>query len=122
MVLFAVNTGLRQSNVCGLQWTWEVPVPEIGRRVFVIPPEAFKSKRAHVAILNDIAWSIVEEQRGQHPAWVFPYRGKALATMNDAAWQRARREAGLQPVRIHVPTRAAFRVQGKQTSMPGRSA
>src|SRR5207253_7752389 len=23
MVLFAVNTGLRDSNVCGLQWTWE---------------------------------------------------------------------------------------------------
>jgi len=31
MALFAVNTGLRDSNVCGLQWTWEVPVPEIGR-------------------------------------------------------------------------------------------
>lgn len=53
MVLFAVNTGLRESNVCRLEWTWEVPVPDIGRSVFVIPPEAFKSKRAHVAILND---------------------------------------------------------------------
>src|SRR5438552_7119311 len=72
MALFAVNTGLRESNVCGLEWTWEVPVPEIGRSVFVIPPEAFKSKRAHVAILNDVAWSIIEEQRGQHPIWVFP--------------------------------------------------
>ena len=29
MALFAVNTGLRDSNVCGLQWTWEVFVPEI---------------------------------------------------------------------------------------------
>jgi len=35
MALFAVNTGLRDSNVCGLQWTWEVVVPEIGRSVFV---------------------------------------------------------------------------------------
>jgi integrase len=85
MVLFAVNTGLRESNVCGLQWTWEVPVPEIGRSVFVISPEAFKSKRPHVAILNDVAWSIVEEQRGQHPIWVFPYRGRAVATMNNTA-------------------------------------
>ena len=57
MVLFAVNTGLRDSNVCGLEWTWEVPVPEVGRSVFVIPPEAFKAKRAHVVILNDAAWS-----------------------------------------------------------------
>ena len=67
MVLFAVNTGLRESNVCGLEWTWEVRVPEIGRSVFVIPPEAFKSRRAHVVILNDVAWSIIESQRGLHP-------------------------------------------------------
>src|ERR1700694_575272 len=56
MVLFAVNTGLRSSNVCGLEWAWEVPIPEVGRSVFVIPPEAFKAKRAHVVILNDAAW------------------------------------------------------------------
>jgi hypothetical protein len=53
MVLLAVNTGLCESNVCGLQCTWEVIVPEIGRSVFVIPPEAFKAKRAHVVILNE---------------------------------------------------------------------
>ena len=101
MALFAVNTGLRDSNVCGLQWTWEVAVPEVGRSVFVIPPEAFKSKRAHVAILNDAAWSIIEEQRGKHPIWVFPHQGKPVGTMNNTAWQRARREVGLQTVRIH---------------------
>ena len=43
-VLFAVNTGLRERNVCGLEWAWEVAVPEVGRSVFVIPPEAFKSR------------------------------------------------------------------------------
>ena len=101
MVLFAVNTGLRESNVCGLEWTWEVRVPEIGRSVFVIPPEAFKSRRAHVVILNDVAWSIIESQRGLHPIWVFAYRGKSVSTMNNTAWQRARREEGLQAVRIH---------------------
>jgi len=67
MVLFAVNTGLRDSNVCGLQWTWEVPLPELGRSVFVVPAESFKSKRDHVVILNDAAWSIVQAQRGLHP-------------------------------------------------------
>ena len=67
----------------------------------MIPPEAFKSKRAHVAILNDAAWSIIEEQRGKHPIWVFPHRGKSVATMNNTAWQRARREVALQAVRIH---------------------
>jgi hypothetical protein len=48
---------------------------------------------AHVAILNDVAWSIVETQRGKQPIRVFPRRGKAVATMNNTAWQRARREA-----------------------------
>ena len=76
MALFAINTGLRQSNLCGLQWTWEVAVPEIARSVFVIPAEAFKTKRPHVTILNDVAWSIIKAQRGSHPIWVFPFRGK----------------------------------------------
>ncbi len=85
MALFAINTGLRESNVCGLEWAWEVPVPEVGRSVFVIPPEAFKSKRAHVVILNDAAWSIVRAQRGLDPIWVFPCRGQRMSTMNNTA-------------------------------------
>jgi integrase len=101
MALFAVNTGVRDSNVCGLQWQWEVPVPEVGRSVFVIPPEAFKTKRPHVVVLNDVAWSIIESQRGNHPIWVFPYRGRRIGTMNNNGWQEARREAGLRLVRVH---------------------
>jgi len=101
MVLFAVNTGLRDSNVCGLEWIWEVSVPEVGRSVFVIPPEAFKVKRSHVVILNDAAWSIIQGQRGKDPIWVFPYQGRRIGTMNNSAWQRARRNAGLSSVRIH---------------------
>jgi integrase len=101
MALFAVNTGLRESNVCGLEWAWEVVVPEVGRNVFVIPPEAFKSKRPHVVVLNDTAWSILQAQRHLDPIWVFPYRGGRVSTMNNTAWQRARREVALPSVRIH---------------------
>ena len=101
MALFAVNTGLRDSNVCGLQWQWEVAVPEVGRSVFVIPPEAFKTKRPHVVVLNDVAWSIIESQRGKTPLWVFPYRGRRIEHMNNNGWQQARREAGLPLVRVH---------------------
>ena len=72
MALFAVNTGLRNDNVCGLEWSWEVAVPEIARSVFIVPAAAFKTRRDHVVILNDIAWSIVQAQRGLHPIWVFP--------------------------------------------------
>lgn len=101
MALFAVNTGLRDSNVCGLQWAWEVPLPELGRSVFVVPAESFKSKRVHVVVLNDAAWSIVQAQRGLHPLWVFPCRGHRIDSMNNTGWQNARRAVGLKQVRVH---------------------
>jgi hypothetical protein len=66
----------------GLDWNWEVPIPEIGSSLFVIPLEAFRGRRAHVVILNDVATSIIEEQRGKHPIWVFSYRGKRDQTMS----------------------------------------
>jgi len=121
MALFAVNTGVRESNICGLQWAWEVEVPEVGRSVFVIPPEAFKSKRSHVVVLNDVAWSIIQMQRGQHPFWVFPYRDTHVATMNNTAWQRARREVGLDRVRIHdLRHTFACRLRAAGASMENR--
>jgi integrase len=101
MALFAVNTGLRDGNVCGLQWTWEVPLPELDRSVFVVPAESFKSKRDHVVILNDAAWSIVQAQRGLHPIWVFPFRGHRIESMNNTGWQNARRAVGLRQMRVH---------------------
>jgi integrase len=100
MALFAVNTGLRDNNVCGLQWAWEVLVPEMGRSVFVVPSDSFKSNRDHVVTLNDAAWSIVQAQRGLHSVWVFPFKGRRIGTMNDNGWQKARREAGLRSVRV----------------------
>lgn len=115
MTLFALNTGARDENVCGLRWTWEVPVPEVGRSVFVVPASEFKSKRAHVLILNDVAWRVVEEQRKKHDDFVFVYRRERVKnfekvpvmkyhridTMNNTAFQRAREAAGLSPVRVH---------------------
>ena len=99
MALFGVNTGLRDANLCGLRWSWEVPIAELGRSVFFIPAQAFKSRRAYVAILNDAAWSekyfqnccshkpLLKRQRST------VYRGERIERMNNTAWQRARREA-----------------------------
>lgn len=115
MVLFALNTGARDENVCGLRWEWEVPVPEIGRSVFLVPAADFKSKRAHVMILNDVAWRIVEQCRGMHEEFVFVYRRerqvhhdkaptmeyRRVDTMNNSGFQAARDEAGLSSMRVH---------------------
>ena len=72
--LFAINTGARDENVCGLRWDWEIPVPETGRSVFKVPASEFKGKRDHVLVLNDAAWRIVESQRGKHADFVLVYR------------------------------------------------
>lgn len=114
-VLFAVNTGARDDNICGLRWEWERPVPELGRSVFLIPAAEFKSKRPHVLILNDVAWRIVQEQRGLHAEFVFVWRRErvkhlelepAMAwspidTINNTGFQNARAAAGLARVRVH---------------------
>lgn len=115
MALFALNTGARDENVCGLKWAWEVPVPEAKRSVFVVPASEFKSKRPHVLVLNDVAWRIVEEQRERHEEYVFVYRRervvhldrkpvmqyRRVGTMNNTAFQAARAAAGLPQVRVH---------------------
>ncbi|GKS83250.1 tyrosine-type recombinase/integrase [Acidovorax sp. SUPP1855] len=115
MVLFALNTGARDANVCRLRWEWERQVPELGRSVFVIPPAEFKTNRTHVLVLNDAAWSVVQECRGMHPEFVFTYRRervknhhlapvmdyKPIATMNNTAFQNARAAAGLERMRVH---------------------
>jgi len=101
LVLFAVNSGARDENIVGLRWAWEQQVPEAGRSVFVIPPADYKTGVAHVLILNDAAWSIVQSMRGRHPVYVFSFRGHRMARLHNSAWRKARERAGLRDVRIH---------------------
>ena len=114
MALFGVNTGLRDENICGLRWKWEVPIPEVGRSVFIVPPEDYKTGVAHVAILKDAAWSIIEGQRkklatddrkDKNTEYVFTYRDHKgdhrIDTINNGGWQRARAAAGIPMMRVH---------------------
>jgi integrase len=87
--------------VCGLQWDWEVPVPELGTSVFLIPGELVKNREDRLIVLNKVAKSIVEEVRDHHPTHVFSYQGHAVKSINNTAWQRARRDVGLTQVRVH---------------------
>lgn len=97
MALFKVNTGAREQEVCQLRWEWEVPVPEIGRSVFIVPGEIVKNKDDRLLVLNNVAWSVIEEQRGIHQEYVFPYgkKGGPMRWMNNTAWKRAWKQAGL---------------------------
>lgn len=101
MALFKVNTGTREQEVCKLRWKWEVYVPEIDASVFIVPWDfggrtkhsGVKNRKDRVIILNDVAKSVVNKQRGLHEEWGFPLEGRALHRMNDTAWQSARERA-----------------------------
>jgi len=91
MALFKVNTGLREGEVCGLRWDWEVSFDDTS--MFVIPSQFVKNKDDRLVVLNDVARSVVEEMRGQHPTHVFHYRGRPVTRMMNSGWKSARRRA-----------------------------
>jgi integrase len=108
MALFNLNTGVRDDVVCNLRWEWEVYLKELKCSVFIVPPRYVKGRKGwRPLVCNSVAQSILDEQRGKHPEFVFTYqRGKnhephAVETMNNNGWQTARKSVGLQDVRVH---------------------
>lgn len=101
MALFKLNTSCREQEVCSLQWSWEVDVPEIGGSVFLIPARHVKNRRERLVVLNDVAASVIESVRGTHPIYAFTYRGHRVDKMDNSAWKKARRRAELEMVRVH---------------------
>jgi integrase len=98
MSLFEVNTGTRDQEVCQLRWDWEIDVPELDTSVFLIPEDfggrtensGVKNGEDRLVVLNDVARSVVESCRGQHPERVFTYEGEPVGRMNNSAWDKAR--------------------------------
>ena len=72
---FAVNTGCRDGEVCGLRWDWEVDVPELGTTVFIIPGSRVKNGDERLVVLNRVALSVIEARRGIDPAYRLHLRG-----------------------------------------------
>ena len=54
-----------------------------------------------MVVLNRIARSVIDAQRGQHPTHVFSYEGRPLSRMLTSGWKRARLRARLPQVRVH---------------------
>lgn len=101
MSLFAVNTGCRDSEICGLRWDWEVTIPTLRTSVFIVPGQHVKNADDRLIVLNRIALSVIEQQRGKHETHVFAYRGKPVARMLNSGWKQARSASGLPQVRVH---------------------
>jgi integrase len=126
MALFKVNTGCRDREVCGLRWDDEVKVPELETSVFIIPGDRVKNAQDRLVVLNRIARSVVEAQRGQHAEYVFAYVPKPrkakegepqekrtpvpVFRMNNSAWKAARvRAADRWEKETETPAPEGFR-------------
>ncbi|MBZ0125149.1 MAG: site-specific integrase [Rhodocyclaceae bacterium] len=97
MVVFALSTGLRQSNVVKLEWSQV----DLTRRVAWIHPDQAKARRAIHVPLNSIAMDVLMRQVGKHPERVFTYRGKPIAWANTKQWREALKRAGIADFRWH---------------------
>lgn len=101
MAPFAVYNGCRDQEVCGLRRDWGVKVPEPDTFVLIVPGRFVKNGDDRLIVLNRIAKSVVEAQRGQHATHVFIYRSRPTTRMLNKAWILAREAAGLSQVRAH---------------------
>jgi integrase len=116
MALFKVNTGLREQEVCGLKWDYEVKVTELDTSVFIIPGEHIKNGEERLVVLNRVGKSVVESVRGLDPVNVFVRAHKKKAEsrpvikMNNTAWKAARERAADAWAKEHgEPAPAGFR-------------
>lgn len=110
IVVFALATGLRRSNIVDLQWQ-DV---DLQRKVAWIHPEESKSGQAIGVALNDTACRLLRDQIGNHKKWVFVHRkestlpnGEKSAAVRkmrvdgNTAWRLAMKRAGIDNFRFH---------------------
>lgn len=97
MATFSLVTGLRQSNVTGLQWS---DVDLIKRHALIHADQA-KGKKAIPVPLNDDAIAVIRKQIGKHNQFVFTFNGSRIIQCNTKAWRKALKRAGIQNFRWH---------------------
>jgi integrase len=97
VVLFALTTGLRLSNVVRLKWA------QVNLDLKHAWIKGSQSKnRSPIAIpLNDLAIEVLQQQLGKHPDRVFTYLGKPFEAANTKAWKSALIRAGIEDFRWH---------------------
>ena len=101
MALFALNTGLRDQEICGLKWSEECKVSGLDTTVFIIKESRTKNNRERIVPLNSVARSIVASRRDNKSEYVFDFKGRKLERMNNRAWRMAREANELKSVRVH---------------------
>ena len=98
IVLFALATGLRMSNITGLLWE---NVDLKNRHAWVNIGSA-KVKTKGIGIpLNSVALYVLKNLNGKQPTHFFTYKGNPIKRANCKAWRNARKRAGLSNLKFH---------------------
>ena len=96
-VLFALATGLRQSNVVKLEWS---QVNLTLKHAWVSGSNS-KNRKPIAVPLNDVAILVLQRQLGKHLSRVFTYEGQPFKAANTRAWRLALERAGIENFRWH---------------------
>jgi integrase len=97
MALYSLETGLRRSNVTGLQWSQV----DLVRRKAWIQPEQDKARKAIPVPLSSVAVAVLRKQIGKHQANVFTFNAKPVHQVNTKAWHKALERVGIENFRWH---------------------
>jgi integrase len=113
VVTFALATGLRQSNVLGLEWSHV----DLDAGHAWVDADQSKNGKPIAVPLNVTALEVLRRQLGKHARRVFTYAGKPLANANTRAWRRALKRAGIENFRWH-DTRHTWATWHRQSGTP----
>lgn len=97
MAAFSLATGLRRSNVTGMQWSQV----DVVKRLAWIHPDQAKARKAIPVPLNAEAVLLIRKQIGKHPTHVFCYHGHPILQVSTKAWYKALDRAGIEDFRWH---------------------
>lgn len=97
MAAFSLATGLRKSNVTGLEWSQV----DLGRCMAWVHPDQSKNRRAIAVPLNKDAMRVLSVQIGHHSTHVFAFKGQTVVKVSTAAWKKALKRAGIENFRWH---------------------
>ena len=97
MAAFSLSTGLRASNVTGLQWSQV----DLAKQLAWVHADQAKARKAIPVPLNAEAVLLVRRRLGKHATHVFSYHGSPITQVSTKAWYAALKRAGISNFRWH---------------------
>ena len=97
MARYTLATGLRQANVSELKWEQI----DLEKRTASFKAKEMKNGCALTIPLNSDAMKVLQEQKGKHPVYVFPYNNSPVMRTTTKAWYAALQRAGIENFTWH---------------------